>query len=187
MIEGLDQRFTDSIMAEGCATPRLFLERTLARLPPTLGYIFFAAMIACYQLPIRFEKQSPEGTLSVALVFCFRVRSYYSAHQFVVKFNRRFDSRPIAERLNLLRTDSAQTQCRECSSIVHRRVELASLPTHFDEAIPAVKLECRLPLTHPDPNPLLRDSKLSFFLVCCAVLCRCTSLVRLADRSPGVV
>ena len=37
IIEGLDQRFTDSIMAEGCATPSLFLERTLGRLPPTLG------------------------------------------------------------------------------------------------------------------------------------------------------
>ena len=37
MIEGFDQRFTDSIITEGCATPRLFLERILARLPPTLG------------------------------------------------------------------------------------------------------------------------------------------------------
>ena len=37
MIEGLDQRFTDSIMTEGCATPRLLLERTLARLSPMLG------------------------------------------------------------------------------------------------------------------------------------------------------
>ena len=37
MIKGLDQRFTDSKMAEGCATPGLFFERTLARLPPTLG------------------------------------------------------------------------------------------------------------------------------------------------------
>ena len=33
MIEGFDQRFTDSIIAEGCATPRLFRKRTLARLP----------------------------------------------------------------------------------------------------------------------------------------------------------
>ena len=37
MIEEFDQRFTDSIMAEDCATLCLFLERTLARLPPTLG------------------------------------------------------------------------------------------------------------------------------------------------------
>ena len=43
MIEGLDQRFTDSIMADGCASPRLYLERTLARLPPTLGGVYFAA------------------------------------------------------------------------------------------------------------------------------------------------
>ena len=40
-------------MAEGCATPRLFLERTLARLPPTLGGVDFAAMIAFDELRIR--------------------------------------------------------------------------------------------------------------------------------------
>ena len=101
MIEGLAQRFTDSIMTEGCATPRLFLERTLARLPPMLGGVYSAAMIACDELPIFCEKQSPEGTLSVALVFCFRVRSYYAARQVVAMFNRRFDSRPIAERLSV--------------------------------------------------------------------------------------
>ena len=39
MIENLDQRFTDSIPFEGSATPRLFLERTVARLPPTLGCV----------------------------------------------------------------------------------------------------------------------------------------------------
>ena len=100
MIEGLDQRFTDSIMAEGCPTPRLFLERTLARLPATLGGVYFAAMIACDELLIRYEKQSFEGTLSVALVFCFRFRSYYVARQVVI-FNRRFDSRLIAERLSV--------------------------------------------------------------------------------------
>ena len=75
MIEGFDQRFTDSIMANGCATPRLFLERILARLPPTLGGVYSAAMIACNEKPVLCEKQSPEGTLSVAHVFCFRVRS----------------------------------------------------------------------------------------------------------------
>ena len=88
MIEGFNQRFTDSIMAEGCATPRLFLERTLARLPPTLGGVYCAAMISCNETPVRCEKQSPEGTLSVALVFCFRVCSYYAARQEVAMFNR---------------------------------------------------------------------------------------------------
>ena len=91
MIEVLDQRFTDSIMAEGCATPRLFFERTFARLLPTLGDVYSAAMIACNELPVRCEKQSPECTLSVALVFCFRVCSYYAARQVVAMFNRRFD------------------------------------------------------------------------------------------------
>ena len=52
MIEELDQRFTDSIMTEACAT-RLFFERTLARLPPTLNGVYSAAMIACDKLPIR--------------------------------------------------------------------------------------------------------------------------------------
>ena len=60
MIEGFDQRITDSIMAEGCTTPRLFLERTLARLPPTLNSIYSAAIIACDETPVRWEKQSPE-------------------------------------------------------------------------------------------------------------------------------
>ena len=101
MIEGFDQRFTDSIMAEGCATFRLFLERTLARLPPTHSGAYSAAMIACDETPVRCEKQSPEGTLSVALVFGFHVRSYYAARQVVAMFNRRFDSRPIAERLSV--------------------------------------------------------------------------------------
>ena len=93
MTEGLDQRFSDSIIAEGCATPSLFLERTLARLPPTLGNVNSAAMIACDELPVRCEKQSPEGTLFDALVLCLLVRSYYAARQVVVMFNRRFDSR----------------------------------------------------------------------------------------------
>ena len=101
MIEGFDQRFTDSIMAEGCATPRLFLESTLARLPPTLGGVYSAAMIACDETHVRCKIQSPEGTLSLAFVFCIRVRSYYAARQVVAMFNRRFDSRPIAERLSV--------------------------------------------------------------------------------------
>ena len=83
-------------MSEGCAIPRLFLERTLARLPPTLGGVYSAAMIACDELPVRCEKHSPESTLSVALVFCFRVRSYYVARHIVVMFNCRLDSHPIA-------------------------------------------------------------------------------------------
>ena len=55
MIEGLDQRFTDSIMSVGCATPRLFLECTLARLPPTLGGVYSAALIARDKTLVRFE------------------------------------------------------------------------------------------------------------------------------------
>ena len=58
MIEGLDQRFTDSITSNSCATPRLFLERTLARLPPTLGGVYSAAMIACDKTLVRCKKQS---------------------------------------------------------------------------------------------------------------------------------
>lgn len=37
MIEGFDQRFTDSIAADGCATPRQFLKRIFARLPPKIN------------------------------------------------------------------------------------------------------------------------------------------------------
>ena len=79
----------------------MFLERTLARLQPTIGGVIVAAMIACDELPVRCEKQSPEGTLFVALVFCFRDLSYYAARRVVVMFNPRFDSRPIAERLTV--------------------------------------------------------------------------------------
>ena len=75
MIRALEQRFTDSKAAEGCVTSRRFLERTLARLPSTLGGVYSAAMIACDETPVRCKKQSPEGTLSVALVFYFRIRS----------------------------------------------------------------------------------------------------------------
>ena len=81
MIEGIDQPFTNSIIAEGCATPRLFFKSTLARLPPTLGNVYFAAMMACDETPVRCKKLSPEGTLSVALVFCFRIRLYYAARR----------------------------------------------------------------------------------------------------------
>ena len=56
MIEGFDQRSTDLIMAEGCVTPRLFLERILARLQPTLGSVYSAEMIACDKTPVRCEK-----------------------------------------------------------------------------------------------------------------------------------
>ena len=101
MIEGLDQRFTDSITSEGCTTPRLFVERTLARLPPTLGGVYSAAMIACDKTPVRCEKQSPEATLSIALLFCIRIRSYYAACQVFAMFNSRFESRPIEERLSV--------------------------------------------------------------------------------------
>ena len=97
IIERLDKRLTDSIIAEGCSTVCLFLERTLERLPPTLRDVDSTAMIACDELPVHCQKQSPEGTLSDAFVFCFRVRSYYAARQVVVMFNRRFDSRPTRE------------------------------------------------------------------------------------------
>ena len=96
MIKGFDQRLPDSIAAEGCATRRMFFERTLARLPLTLGGVYSAAIIACDDKFVRCEKQSPEGTLSVALVFCYCICSYYAARQVFVMFNRRFDSRPIA-------------------------------------------------------------------------------------------
>ena len=100
MIEGLDQRIIDSITSQGCAT-RLFLDRTLARLPSTLGGVYSAWMIACDETPVRCETQSPEGTLSVVLVFCFLIRLYYEARQVFAMFNRRFDSRRIAERLSI--------------------------------------------------------------------------------------
>ena len=87
----------------------------------------------------------------------------------------------------LLGADPVQTQCRECRLVVHRRVELASTPTHFDAAIPAVKLERRLLSTHPDPLPALRDFRLSCCRVRCAVLLRCTPLVRFADGTSRVV
>ena len=58
-------------------------------------------MIACNETPVHCKKQPPEGTLSVALVFCFRVRSYYAARQVVAMFNHRFDLRPIAQRLSV--------------------------------------------------------------------------------------
>ena len=97
MIEGFDQRFTDSIMSEGCATPCLFLNCTLARLLPTLGFSYSAAMIDCKMTQVRCDKQTYEATLSVGLMFCFRVCSYYAARQEFAMFNRRFDSRSIAE------------------------------------------------------------------------------------------
>ena len=59
MIEGLDQRFTDSITSEGCATSRLFLERTLARLPQTFGGVYSATMIVCNETPVRCEISHP--------------------------------------------------------------------------------------------------------------------------------
>ena len=55
LIEGLDQRFTDSIMSEGCATSCLLLERTIARLLPTLCCVFSAAMIVCDETLVRCE------------------------------------------------------------------------------------------------------------------------------------
>ena len=76
MIEGFDQRIIDSITAEGFATPGLLLKRTIARLPPTLGGVYSAAMIARDETPVRCKKQSSDGTLSVALVFCFGICLY---------------------------------------------------------------------------------------------------------------
>ena len=51
-------------MAEGCATFRLFFERTLTKLPPTLGGVYSAAMIAYDKTPVRCEKQSLEAPYS---------------------------------------------------------------------------------------------------------------------------
>ena len=68
MIEGFDKRFNDLIAAKGSSTPSLFFERTLARLPPTLGGVYSAAMIAHDETPVRCEKQSPEGSLCHARV-----------------------------------------------------------------------------------------------------------------------
>lgn len=47
MIEGLHQRFTDFITAEGFATTRQFFVRTLAKLPPTINIVYSAALNAC--------------------------------------------------------------------------------------------------------------------------------------------
>ena len=155
IIEGLDQRFTDAIAAEGCATPRLFLERTFARLPPTLGSVYSAEMIACDEAFVRCEKQSPEGTLSVALVFWFRARSYYAARQVFAMFNRRFDSRPIEEHFGLLRADPAQTASRL------PLLPLILLPTR----------RARKPLFDHSSRSLLRVLRLQAQLMSCSV-CR---------------
>ena len=155
MIESIDQRFTESIAGDSCATLRQFLERTLARMPPTLNGVHFTAMIACDDTPVRCEKQSIEGTLSVSPVFCFRIRSYYAARQVVAMFKRRFDTRPPTERLYLLRADSRQTQrcvCRCGRSDFCRLVELAGPPN-----------------LHPDSFSALIDSRLGFCFVRCVV------------------
>ena len=186
MIEGRDQRFTDSIIAKCCAPPRLFFERTLARLPPTLGGVYLGAMIACDETPVRCEKQLPEGTLSVALVFCFRIRSYYAARCLRdVQPPIRIAPYP-GTTLHLLRDNPAQMQrraCRYCGSVCYRCVEFASPPTHYDTAIPAVVLEYRPLTTHPDSLFAPLDSRLGFFRVRCVVLWRCASLVLLANRN----
>ena len=183
MIEGLDQRFTDSIIAEGCATPRLFLERTLARLPPILGGADSAAMIAFDETPDRCQKHSSKGTLSVVLVFCFRIRLYYAARQVVAMFN--LDSTRVRLR-NVLRfatcrslTDAAPRQ--PISYLPTRQARKP--PTYYDAAIPAVNLECLPTTTHPDSLSAPLNYRLGFWRVQCAVLRRCTSLVRLTDES----
>ena len=81
LIENINQRFTDLIADDNCSTFCQCFERTFARLPPTLGDVYFEAMIASDRTPVRCEKQSPENTLSVALVICFRIRSYYVARR----------------------------------------------------------------------------------------------------------
>ena len=58
-------------------------------------------MIAFDETPVSCEKQSPEGTLSVALVYCFCIGLYYAARQVLAMLNRRFESRSIAERLSV--------------------------------------------------------------------------------------
>ena len=175
MIEGINQRFTDSITSESCATFCLFLERTLARLPPTLGDVYSAAMIACNETSVRCEKQSSEGSLSVALVFCFRIRSYYAMRQVFAMFNRRFESLPVAKRLSVCCANFAQTQrraCRYCRSVRYRGVELTNFPTHFDAAITNVQLECRLSTTDFDFLTALLDPRLGVRRIRCAVFWR---------------
>ena len=79
MIEGLDQRFTDSIMAEGCATFRLVLERTLARLPPMLGGVNFGAMMPATNYPFAARNSHPKARcLSLSCsVFAFARTTRY--------------------------------------------------------------------------------------------------------------
>ena len=77
--------------SECCATSHLFLEKTIARLPPKFGDVYSATIIASDKTTVRCEKQSPEGTLSVALVFSFRNRLYFVGRQVFAMFNRRFD------------------------------------------------------------------------------------------------
>ena len=123
-------------------------------------------MIACDELPVRCETQSLDGTLSIALVFCIRVCSYYAARLIDVQLPIRLAPNRKTT-LHLLRADPAQTQCHECRSVVHRRVELASPPTHFGAAIPAVMLERRLPSTPLDSPP--RTPRLQAQLFSCSV------------------
>lgn len=53
LIEGIDQRFIESIAVESCATPGQFLKRTLARLPPMLGGVYSVLLMACHHTPVR--------------------------------------------------------------------------------------------------------------------------------------
>ena len=83
MINNPYPRFTDSIESEGCDTFRLFLEHTLATLQLMLAGVNSAAIIACNEPPVRCKQESPDGKLSVTLVFFFRIYAYYSTLKFL--------------------------------------------------------------------------------------------------------
>ena len=142
MIECFDLRFIDSIIAESCATPRLVLKRTLAKLQLTLGGVYSAAMIACDETLVRCEKKSPEGTLFIAFVFCFRIRTYYAARQVVAMFNRRFDSRPIAKRLSVCYVPISHRRSVElvAQSVTDTSSSLALHPTTTQQSLLLCKL-----------------------------------------------
>ena len=158
MIEGLDQRLTDSITYEGCTS------NAHARLPPTLGGVYSAAMIACHERPVSCEKQSPEGALSVALVFCFRIPSYYAAHQVLAMFNRRFDSRPIAERpwvwyVSIPNKRSVAPAAAAAQSVTDASSSQAP-PTHYDaqSQLSSSSAAFRPLIPIPSPRPSTPDS-----------------------------
>ena len=173
-------------MAKGCATPRLFLERTFAKLPPTLGSVYFAALIPCDKLPVRFEKQSPKSTLSVALVFFSRslVLRGTSSCRDVQPTIRIAPNHGTT--LGLLRADPAVTHCRECLLVVHGRVERASFqPTSMQLSQLSRSCAGFRPLI---PIPSLHTATPgSASVVFGAPFSSGAPLVRLADKNPSVI